>query len=281
MSTQEREQANHHRGTTKLSQSKRILVAENDHVNRWLATRLLEQKGYIVNAVTNGEAALDALEKESFDLILLDLQMPLPNGWEATQDFRQQQERQQIRVPIIAFTTEVGTPCSWQAGIDSYLTKPIRTEEFYRRIEAVLKLHSDGVQTDKSSAVFDYNEALARVNGEVEVLQNTAETFLGRSRHLLSAMRRAITKGDPYNLDFAAHRLKATASNLSAYRIVGLAERVELMGSTHNLTEAQTAVIALEHELEQFRTAFEAAMQAFTTSPPPTPCPPLPQVGQH
>lgn len=253
--------------------SKRILVAEEDEVNRWFAARLLEQKGYNVSTVTNGQAALAAFAEESFDLILLDLQMPVMNGLETTSAIRQQESRSKTRVPIIAFTNETVTPQAhryWKAGIDCYLSKPIHTEEFYRRIEAVLKLNAQESRAEKKPAIFDCEEALARIKGNLEILQSVAEMFFTSSIHLLSAIRRAIAKEDPYNLDFAAHRLKGTASTLSAHQVVALAERLELMGSIRNLSCAQTTLGELEKALAEFKAAYEAKFPP-SSSPPSTP----------
>ncbi|MBL8205683.1 MAG: response regulator [Blastocatellia bacterium] len=258
----------HHPATGQASQSKRILIVENDEVNRWLATHLLEQKGYFVSAVTDGQAAIAACAQECFDLILLDLQFQMPDGLATATALRQQET---ATTPIIAFATEPTlnkVPCHWKAGINCYLSKPIQTEEFYRRIEAVLKLHTLIPQSEKPAVVFDCEEALARIKGNVEILQDAAQRFFSSSLHLVSAMRRAITKDDPYNLDFAAHRLKGTASNLSAHQIVALAERLELMGSIHNLCGAQATVTALEQELARFKAAFESKFPPFPTVSP-------------
>ncbi len=242
---------------------KRVLVAEDDDVNRWLASRLLEQKGYIVSTVTNGQKALSAVAQESFDLIIMDIQMPLMDGLAATYAIRHRERQTGTHVPIIAFTPETGAAKAqryWQAGMDSYLAKPIHTDEFYRTIEAVLALHSRLSQAAPLPQVFDCEEALRRLGNDVELLQQVTERFFNTAPHLLSAIRRAITKDDPYNLDFAAHRLRGTASNLSAHAVVELAERLELIGSARNMAQAEATLAALEAELERFKVAFANAI---------------------
>ncbi len=250
--------------TTDPSRPKHVLVVEDDDVNRWLAARLLEQKGYRVKTVTNGEAALAAVESETFDLILMDIYMPLLDGLAATRIIRQRERHTGTRVPIIAFTSEPGSAQAqhyWQIGMDSYLLKPIHTDEFYRTIEAVLTLHQRLSQATRLPLVFDVEEALHQVGGDFELLQQVAERFFNTAPHLVAAMRRAIAKDDPYNLDFAAHRLRGLASNVSAHAVIELAERLELMGSIRNMSQAQLALTTLEQEVERFRLAFEAAQQ--------------------
>jgi CheY-like chemotaxis protein len=241
-----------------------VLVVESDDVNRWLAARLLEQKGYRVKTVTNGEAALAILEHESFDLILMDIQMPLLDGLTVTRTIRQREQHTGTRVPIIAFTseaTDTQTQHYWQAGMDSYLTKPIHTDEFYRTTEAVLTLHQRLSQATDLPPVFAAEEALHQLGGDFELLQQVAERFFNTAPHLLSAMRRAIAKDDSYNLDFAAHRLHGLASNLAAHAVIELAERLELMGSIRNMSQAQFTLATLEEEIKRFRAVFEAAQQ--------------------
>ena len=244
--------------------SKHVLVVEDDDVNRWLASRLLEQKGHRVKTVTNGEAALAILEHESFDLILMDIYMPLLDGLTATRTIRQRERHTGTRVPIIAFTSETGDTKAqyyWQNGMDSYLTKPIHTDEFYRTIEAVLALHQRVSQTTPLPPTFNTEEALHQIGGDFDLLRQVAERFFNTAPHLLSAMRRAIAKDDSYNLDFAAHRLRGLAGNLSAHAVVELAERLELMGSIRNMSQAQLTLSMLEEEIERFRAAFAAAQQ--------------------
>ena len=253
-----------------LNSPKRVLIVEDDDVNRWLAARLLEQKGYAVSIVTNGEAAVAAVERETFDLILMGIQLPLMDGLAATHAIRQRERQTSTRIPIIAFTTESSAAQRqryWQAGMDSYLAKPIHTDEFYRTIEAVLTLHEQRLQDAPSPPSFDCEDALRRLGHDVELLQQVAERFRSSAPHLLSAMRRAIAKEDPYNLDFAAHRLRGTASNLSAHAVVALATRLELIGSVRNMTQAQVVVAALEEELARFNLAFDEALQKLLTKP--------------
>jgi two-component system, sensor histidine kinase and response regulator len=264
VSEQQQKASNSTDNLTNSIQPKRVLIVEDDDVNRWLASRLLEQKGYVISTVTNGEAALAILKQESFDLILMDIQMPVMDGISATRAIRQQEQQTGTHIPIIAFTPETGTLKTqryWQAGMDGHLTKPIHTSEFYRIIEAVLRLHARLLNASPLPSTFDAEEALRRVNYSVELLQQLAERFFNTAPHLVSAMRRAISKDDPYNLDFAAHRLRGAASNLSAHAMVELAERLELIGSVRNMAQAEITLTTLEQELDRFRAAFASAMQ--------------------
>ena len=121
----------------------RVLVAEDNSVNRTLARRLLEKRGHTVVIAENGRAALDALERDAFDLILMDVQMPVLGGLEAAASIR---ERERIagcgaRIPIIALTANAmagDRERCIESGMDEYLTKPIQAKELFAVMERVM-----------------------------------------------------------------------------------------------------------------------------------------------
>jgi len=109
-----------------------ILLAEDNPVNQRLASRLLEKRGHSVVVAGNGREALDALEKESFDLIFMDVQMPVMDGFEATAAIREKERAGGVRLPIVALTAHAmkgDREKCLAGGMDSYLTKPIRPQE--------------------------------------------------------------------------------------------------------------------------------------------------------
>lgn len=113
------------------SQDIRILVVEDAPVNQMLVMQILSKLGYQADAVENGQQALDRLEAEDFDLVLMDCQMPVLNGYEATQEIRQRESGQDRHIPIIGLTAYAMTgdreKCL-EAGMDDYLSKPIRVQ---------------------------------------------------------------------------------------------------------------------------------------------------------
>lgn len=120
----------------------RILLAEDNAVNRTLAIRLLEKRGYTVSVAANGREALAAFEKEHFDAILMDVQMPEMDGFEATGKIRELEKNTGKRIPIIAMTAHAlkgDEDRCIQAGMDGYVSKPIRTNELYTALEKAVK----------------------------------------------------------------------------------------------------------------------------------------------
>ena len=120
----------------------RILVAEDNHINQVLAKRLLEKRGHNVVVAGNGHEAIEALEKQSFDAILMDVQMPVMGGLDAATLIREHEKATGAHVPIIALTANamVGDrERCLRAGMDDYLTKPLQAKELFVMIERVLR----------------------------------------------------------------------------------------------------------------------------------------------
>jgi two-component system, sensor histidine kinase and response regulator len=119
----------------------RILLVEDNVVNQTLATRVLEKRGYIVSVAGNGREALAALEKANFEVVLMDVQMPEMDGFEATAAIREKEKSTGFHVPIIAMTANAlkgdEERCLF-AGMDAYISKPIRTFELFAKIERIL-----------------------------------------------------------------------------------------------------------------------------------------------
>jgi two-component system sensor histidine kinase/response regulator len=118
-----------------------ILLAEDNTVNQTLAVRLLEKRGYTVTVAADGAVALAALEKNSFDLVLMDVQMPNMDGFEATAAIRAKEKLTGGRIPIVAMTAHAlkgDQERCISAGMDGYITKPIRTSELFSTIERLL-----------------------------------------------------------------------------------------------------------------------------------------------
>jgi two-component system, sensor histidine kinase and response regulator len=115
-----------------------VLLAEDNTINQRLATRLLEKRGHRVTVANNGQEAIAHLQKSSFDLVLMDVQMPLMDGLEAARMIRKQEKETGIHQPIVALTAHAvkgdQERCE-AAGMDGYLAKPIRPED----LEAVLQ----------------------------------------------------------------------------------------------------------------------------------------------
>jgi CheY-like chemotaxis protein len=126
-------------------------LAEDNAVNRILAVRLLEKRGYIVSPTCNGREALAALEKEDFDIVLMDVQMPEMDGFGATAAIREMEQLTGTHIPIVAMTAHAlkgDKESCLAAGMDAYISKPIRTIELFATIERLLGKSNEAGASD-------------------------------------------------------------------------------------------------------------------------------------
>ena len=248
----------------------RILLAEDTPINQRLVLALLEERGHTVVVANDGQEALELWERESFDLILMDVQMPRIDGFQATEVIRAQEGSTGRHIPILAMTAHALKDDRGRclaAGMDGYISKPIQAEKFIAVIEGQL-LAADNHATDAShepqsktgGVVFDQQEALSRARGKPALLRQMAELFLADCPGLLDRIRLAQSARDSQSLEHAAHRLKGSAANLSALRVVEVAGRLEETGREGLLTDAdvicaelEAELILLEHELETLK----------------------------
>ena len=116
-----------------------VLLVEDNWINQRLATKLLDDRGYRVTTADNGQLALDALERSRFAIVLMDMQMPVLDGLEATRRIRAREAAAGLpRTPIVAMTANAmqgDRERCLEAGMDDYLSKPINADELYRQME--------------------------------------------------------------------------------------------------------------------------------------------------
>ena len=250
-------------GSRRLS----ILLVEDTPVNQRLAVVLLEDRGHTVVVANDGREALDILDRESFDLILMDVQMPRMDGFQATAAIRAGEAGTSRHIPIFAMTARAmkgDRERCLAAGMDGYISKPIRAEQFLAVIEGRAP-KADGPEPEGGSAarpgvaevVFDLEEALARTRGKRELLRKMADLFLADCPGLLAQICSALATGDGSTLERAAHRMKGSAANLSTPRVVAVAGRLEEIGREGQFAGADVACAELEAEVGRLGHALE------------------------
>ena len=240
----------------------RILLAEDGLVNQQVASRLLEVRGHEVVLANNGMEALDLLEKGNFDLVLMDVQMPDMDGFEATAAIRLKEQKTGRHVPIFAMTAHAlmgDRERCLAAGMDGYLSKPIHANVLYETVEQITpapkpvpeKLPAPGEVKD----VLDWNAALERVGGRTDLLKQIVKLFSKESVKLLYEIQAAIQAADYVKLRRVAHSLKGSADCFAAEPAVAAALRLELMGRDGILTDAEAAFADLSREIDRLTEA--------------------------
>ncbi len=245
---------------------RRILLAEDGLVNQQVARELLEARGHQVVVVNNGREAVETLEHESFDLVLMDVQMPEMDGFEATAAIRRKEQATGNHLHIVAMTAHAmkgDRERCLKAGMDAYLSKPVQSKTLYEMVEGVAaatRFDQDGfVETappaSSTDLIMDWSAAVDRIGGREDLLKQMAALFFKETDKLIPALRDAIAQQDMVKVRRVAHSLKGSASCFAAPPAVSAAVRLEFMGRDNDLTGADEAFAVLEREIERLKHA--------------------------
>jgi signal transduction histidine kinase/DNA-binding response OmpR family regulator len=215
-----------------------VLLAEDNVVNQMLARRLLERLGAVVTIADTGAAALEQLAVNSYDLVLMDCQMPVLDGYEATQQIRAGAAGEAARgIPIIALTAHAlsgDRERCLAAGMNDYLTKPIDPVLLRATLEQLLGAGSDDGSTPiaadakpASSAVFDVAALRDRVGDDDGFLEELVGLFVTTMEERLIGLLSAVNRDDRTLVTAEAHAIKGAAANVNAYALAAAAATLE------------------------------------------------------
>ncbi|MDQ7782479.1 MAG: PAS domain S-box protein [Desulfomonilaceae bacterium] len=237
-------------------QSLRILLAEDNRVNRKLVVRMLEKMGHSLSVCSDGKRAVAAVEMEAFDLVLMDVQMPVMDGMQATRLIRKREAGTGRHVPIIALTAHAmkgDKERCLEAGMDDYISKPVDPAVLFDKVEKidVFSQRNNGVpisagHTEKGPGL---SQLLDTVDGDRELLREILEMFRDDAPRLVREIGDAIENGDREAVRKAAHTLKGAVSVFSTGGAFDAAQRLETQGGSGNVTEMPEILKELEAEL--------------------------------
>ncbi|MDH3258517.1 MAG: ATP-binding protein [Deltaproteobacteria bacterium] len=252
-----------------------ILVAEDNPTNQKVIEKILERAGHDVVLVENGEQALDALEKESFHIALLDLQMPVMGGIEAAKIYRMSRPRGP-RIPIVALTadatSETQKACE-EAGMDAYLTKPFEVKKILELIDSLVlheKRASANAMPDprresvgyaerenKTGLVLDADviKELRSLGGNSEFVGKIIRTFLRSAEQTLWEMKRAVTNGNADAFRNLTHALKGSSGQIGAMALMDECERGGRINYAEFDENGAITLKAVEREFSRARAA--------------------------
>jgi PAS domain S-box-containing protein len=243
----------------------RILLAEDNLVNQRVATRMLEKAGHTVSVAGDGRGALDALADCTFDLVLMDIQMPEMDGYEALAAIRARERGEGGHLPVVAMTAYAmrgDREHCLQAGFDGYVAKPIRAEQLWQTIAEVTAPRLGAGQPDRSLEVFDRAAAMERVGGDASFLAELAGMFLADCPRLMAEIREAIDRNDADALRNAAHTLKGAVANFGSSETHDVSSRLEAMGRDGELRGAGQSLGALTEAIGRLEAALVTVLAA-------------------
>ncbi len=245
----------------------KVLLAEDNLVNQEVALAMLQRLGVSAKVAVNGEDAFRLLQEDSFDLVLMDCQMPIMDGFEATARIRQRERELGLpALPIIALTANAIVGDREQClsrGMDDYLSKPFTTEQLQQLLARWL-VPKDVVDQQHTGST---NTTLVKLDKKVieqltllkeGLLPRVIQLFRASSPGLLAIMQEAIERGNADQLYKTAHSLKNSAANLGITELADRCRELEALGHQGNLTGAEDRLMSIVQLYEAALLALEA-----------------------
>ncbi|PCE30578.1 hybrid sensor histidine kinase/response regulator [Burkholderia ubonensis] len=276
-------------GPPRGAASARVLLVEDNAVNQQITLAMLEDTGYDVAVAENGRQALERLANERFDVVLMDCQMPLMDGFEATQLLRRREaETGAPRLPVIALTANAisgDRERCLAAGMDDYLSKPFRRDALLKllahfsrdaapaaiavaasddAIDAAIDAASAATDADADDADDDANvidrnalDALRALQrpGRPDVLTRIIDQFTLDAPRLIGDMHAAVAAGDAVALKIAAHTLKSSSANVGAHRLSARCREIEQFARAAEVAAAADLIAGTDAEFGRAQAA--------------------------
>ena len=242
----------------------KILVAEDTPFNQKFISRLLGRWGHTVIIVGDGRKAVAAIAEDRYDLILMDVQMPEMDGFEATARIREIEEKKGDHTPIIAMTAHAmkgDRERCIEAGMDDYVPKPISSEALLNAIRMLVP-ERPGPKKEKSpvienaKSVFDKNALIKAFDNDWDFLKEVIDMFIADYPQMLKNIHDAIQTKDAPALQRTAHALKGMLGNFQVESATKKAYNLEKMGTEGNLEQAADIYTQLSTELDSLESMF-------------------------
>jgi signal transduction histidine kinase/CheY-like chemotaxis protein len=239
----------------------RILLVEDNEINRRLGVMLLERAGHQVTPAENGRIALELLARSQFDLVLMDVQMPEMDGLETTAAIRANPAWAEL--PIIAMTAHAmkgDRERFLAAGMDDYVSKPIRSNVLLQVIGACYGAPTASpthlpVEEPAAPLILDKAAFMERMQADESVFYEFLELYLRETVSQVQQLSVAVEEGDASIVERMAHTLKGASAGICAERVRDVALTLEKLGRSGDLTGAKAALDTLSQEIARVREA--------------------------
>jgi len=262
-------------GASALRRTERqvLLLVEDNLVNQKVTALSLRRLGFEVETASNGKAAVEAVQKQRFTAILMDCQMPVMNGFEATERIR---ELTHGDVPIIAMTAAAMSKdrerCL-EVGMNDYLSKPVQKADLERMLEKWIPVTSTERGTTPERGIPTMNEretvldrsviaSLRELGGDDDpgLFAELVDLFLSDTPERMRQLESALEQSDPSALERAAHALKSSSANLGAMGLSALFRDIETAGREKDLDRAASLVQRSSQEFARVKDALRTEM---------------------
>jgi len=249
-----------------------LLVAEDNAVNQTLAVRLLQKLGHTVTVANNGVEALQHWQAGGFDAILMDVDMPVMNGYEATERIRALEQASgglvPVHIPIVAMTAHAmrgARETCLRHGMDAYLAKPIDTEALWRELDGLAQASeaapAQETPAPQTAKVADFVAARQTMDDDRDLFEEIVRLFQRDAPVQMQHIRQGLVQGDSAAVHHGAHTIKGIVGIFRAERTVQAAERLEQLAALGDLTPAEVGAAAAE--LEAAMAELHTAVQVY------------------
>lgn len=264
----------------------KILLVEDSRANQRVALAILNEHGHRVTVAENGRQALAILDEDDFDIVLMDVQMPEMDGYEATAEIRRQEQQTQRHQTILAMTAHAVSGDRERclaAGMDDYLSKPIRREELFAALKRAATLTENGSagaepgtqraalaspEDENSSSVsinddaaIDMTRLLAQLNGSHTLVREITQSYIAETEEKLSGLADALAAGDSAAFRRHAHTIKGCMQVYGAEKARNMAQELEQMGANGDLSETERLLDQAEQEFRNILKQLQAWME--------------------
>ena len=257
-----------------VSEALHILLAEDHDVNRMIIEKWMNKRGWSVTPARNGYEVLQAIQRQRFDCILMDIQMPKMDGLTATRLIREFEEQTKQHVPIIALTAhamEGDRERFLEAGMDGYLAKPLNSHDLYEAIETCVTQQTpreaDGFPpraTLFEQPILDMGELLSSFDYDTVFIEELMTTYLKQSSpELLQALRQAVANRDAESLRASSHRLKGASGVIGAIQVYMTASVLEQMATESRFFDAEEMLNELEARMTRLEQYIEEHLKDY------------------
>ncbi|GAA4427872.1 CHASE domain-containing protein [Bremerella cremea] len=260
-----------------------ILLAEDSRPNQKVALAMLKRFGHTITIAETGKAVLELLETQSFDVILMDVQMPEMDGLTATQEIRKAEQKSGQHMPIVA-TTAHALPLDQarclDAGVDSYVSKPLSLKELNKAIHhAILVANGESAETDAvvpatesetstqivdsaESSLVPWDNLKRRLGNDEGALLEIVQAYLPEMRESQDRIRRAFQDSNGTELCMAAHKLKSALQFFQQKNVSLIAQRLETQGSEKNFSTGKEQLSDFNAQLDELFPILEKFIEA-------------------
>lgn len=249
----------------------RILIVEDNQINQRLAQALLQKLGYDPDVVTNGNEALKLLETQPYDLVFMDVQMPLMDGLETTQHIRNPDSTViDHDIPVIAMTAHAMKGDKEQcldAGMNDYMSKPISAEQLFILMEKwssiILKrntetnIRKNSPISGNTLQIFVKEKFMERMAGDYNLANEITSMFLNNIPVIIANMKKAADIDNMEEVSSYAHSIKGSSANIGGEVLSDIAAKIEKLGRSGKITEVQALIPELERQFELLTEEFK------------------------